>query len=67
MASDSVIPKDAGTHLTECLRNFKRQALHAAALCFTHPINKKNLNFTAPLPEDFTQLLSALDQYYGMD
>ena len=61
------IPKGASDHLSEHLRNFKRQALHAARLNFTHPVSKKTLDFTAPLPEDFTQLLSALDRHYGMD
>lgn len=61
------IPKGASDHLSEHLHNFKRQALHAARLSFTHPVSKKTLDFTAPLPEDFTQLLSALDQHYGMD
>lgn len=30
----------------------KRQALHSASLCFTHPISKKEMHFTSPLPED---------------
>jgi 23S rRNA pseudouridine1911/1915/1917 synthase len=31
----------------------KRQALHAAKLCFYHPLTGHELYFTSPLPEDF--------------
>lgn len=34
-----------------------RQALHAHRLTFLHPITKKSLCFTAPLPEDMKNLL----------
>ncbi len=34
-----------------------RQALHAARLSFTHPITKKALSFSAPLPEDMRVFL----------
>ena len=30
----------------------KRQALHSASLTFVHPITKKEMHFTSPLPED---------------
>ena len=30
----------------------KRQALHSASLTFVHPIIKKEMHFTSPLPED---------------
>ncbi|MBR3811484.1 MAG: RluA family pseudouridine synthase [Agathobacter sp.] len=30
----------------------KRQALHSASLNFVHPITKKEMHFTSPLPED---------------
>ena len=30
----------------------KRQALHSASLSFVHPITKKEMHFTSPLPED---------------
>ncbi|MGB2104765.1 MAG: RNA pseudouridine synthase, partial [Glaciecola sp.] len=41
----------------QALRNFKRQALHAAQLSFAHPITEDWLTFNAPLPDDFVQLL----------
>lgn len=34
-----------------------RQLLHAASLCFVHPISGKRLEFRAPLPPDFQQAL----------
>lgn len=46
--------------LLEKLHNFKRQALHAAYLTFTHPINKHIVSVKAPLPQDFSELLEAL-------
>ena len=39
---------------------FARQALHAAALKFVHPITQENLAFESPLPSDIQQLLSRL-------
>ena len=33
-----------------------RQALHSYRLRFTHPVTKKPLVFTAPLPEDMQAL-----------
>jgi len=36
---------------------FGRQALHAATLAFTHPITNERLSFSAPLPNDFEELL----------
>jgi 23S rRNA pseudouridine1911/1915/1917 synthase len=36
---------------------FKRAALHARAIEFTHPITKKRLNFTSPLPNDMGSFL----------
>ena len=39
------------------LRNFPRQALHAARLAFTHPITQEPLSFASPLPPDLQQLI----------
>jgi 23S rRNA pseudouridine1911/1915/1917 synthase len=36
---------------------FKRVALHARDIEFTHPATKKWLNFTVPLPEDMERLI----------
>lgn len=40
--------------------DFRRQALHAATLGFTHPVSGEALQFSAELPEDFEALLKAL-------
>ncbi|WP_420860714.1 RluA family pseudouridine synthase [Algirhabdus cladophorae] len=42
------------------IRDFPRQALHAAVLGFEHPISLENMRFEAPLPEDLTELLRAI-------
>ena len=38
-----------------------RQALHAWRLTFVHPVTRKTLTATAPLPEDFARLISRSD------
>ena len=43
------------------VREFKRQALHAAILGFSHPVTAEKLKFEAPLPEDFRQLLASFE------
>ena len=53
-------PRGSGEALITALRGFKRQALHAAALAFEHPVSGERLSFEAPLPTDFTDLLAAL-------
>jgi 23S rRNA pseudouridine1911/1915/1917 synthase len=40
--------------------NFHRQALHAAALGFVHPVTKENLSFKSALPSDIQELFGAL-------
>jgi 23S rRNA pseudouridine1911/1915/1917 synthase len=47
-------------HAIETIRDFKRQALHAKVLGFTHPVTGEPLRFEAPAPEDFQELLAAL-------
>ncbi|MBL7811375.1 MAG: RluA family pseudouridine synthase [Bacteroidetes bacterium] len=44
-----------------------RQALHAAELGFIHPITRKELFFTAELPEDFKGLLTKIREYVRME
>ena len=36
---------------------FRRQALHAAELGFSHPVTGEQLHFSAELPEDITELI----------
>ncbi len=42
------------------IRNFDRQALHAAMLRFEHPVNGEMLEFHAPIPDDMVELTEAL-------
>ncbi|MDF1684344.1 MAG: 23S rRNA pseudouridine(1911/1915/1917) synthase RluD [Legionellaceae bacterium] len=41
--------------------SFKRQALHAKTLSFHHPVYEKQITLEAALPDDFQNLLDALD------
>ena len=49
--------------LRQALQSFKRQALHAHQLLFSHPITQEPLTLVAPLPDDFQSLLTALDHH----
>ncbi|HEX7047861.1 MAG TPA: 23S rRNA pseudouridine(1911/1915/1917) synthase RluD [Gammaproteobacteria bacterium] len=55
------LPKNPSPELIETLRGFRRQALHARRLSFTHPIDERELVFEAPLPADMQSLLAALN------
>jgi len=54
------LPKGAGEQLVSTLRQFKRQALHAAKLEFAHPESGEVLSINAALPDDFDSLLTVL-------
>lgn len=54
------MPKDCGERLEAELRNFKRQALHAAKLGLEHPVTGEYLEWEQPLPEDMANMLEAL-------
>jgi 23S rRNA pseudouridine1911/1915/1917 synthase len=54
------LPKGASEALRQALREFPRQALHAARLQFDHPVTGKAIEFRAPLPADMLALLEAL-------
>ena len=54
------LPKGASDELVQTLRGFKRQALHAAKLGVSHPISGAELEFEAPLPDDFANLIDVL-------
>ena len=54
------IPPGAHPPVMEALRAFRRQALHAARLSFSHPITGESLRFSAPLPGDLQTLLNTL-------
>lgn len=57
-------PKNASEDFMEVLRNFKRQALHAVMLRLAHPITGEMMEWYAPLPDDFVELLNALKADY---
>jgi 23S rRNA pseudouridine1911/1915/1917 synthase len=54
------LPPQPGEYLRLALQGFPRQALHARALAFPHPIDERELKFESPLPADFEGLLAAL-------
>lgn len=41
---------------------FARQALHAGVLGFTHPVEKRPMQFESPLPADLRELARSLEQ-----
>jgi 23S rRNA pseudouridine1911/1915/1917 synthase len=54
------LPKGAGEALRQALRDFPRQALHAARLQFEHPVSGKPVECVSPLPADMVGLLAIL-------
>jgi 23S rRNA pseudouridine1911/1915/1917 synthase len=52
--------KGASETANRALKDFKRQALHAAELGFTHPMTNERLSFKSPLPADLAALLALL-------
>lgn len=54
------IPKESSEPFREALRNFKRQALHAAKLGLEHPTTGEWMEYEAPLPEDMQAMLAHL-------
>lgn len=52
--------KSLSDDAAQAVKNFPRQALHAAILGFDHPISGKALRFEADLPEDLLNLSTVL-------
>jgi len=44
------------------IRNLGRHFLHAERLGFVHPVTQSQMEFTAPLPLELTELLNDLDE-----
>jgi 23S rRNA pseudouridine1911/1915/1917 synthase len=59
------LPKNCSSALKEKIAQFPRQALHACQLGLSHPLTGEVLTFSAPLPDDFRSLLSALEDEPG--
>jgi len=53
-------PRGASETLREALRDFPRQALHAARLQFDHPVTARPVECASPLPADMLGLLELL-------
>jgi len=54
------LPPGAAPVLTGCLREFRRQALHAERLTLTHPGSGEELSWQAPPPQDMGELIELL-------
>jgi len=61
LLGDPVYGRSGKTH-SKLLKDlqFQRQALHAAELGFTHPVTKRRLSFSSPMPPDMQELFDAL-------
>lgn len=55
-------PAGVGPALTQVLKSFGRQALHAAQLGLIHPKTQEYMQWSTPLPDDMQQLLSVLEE-----
>jgi 23S rRNA pseudouridine1911/1915/1917 synthase len=54
------LPKGASDELVATLRGFRRQALHAETLEFSHPASGEPVRCSAAVPQDMQALLGAL-------
>jgi 23S rRNA pseudouridine1911/1915/1917 synthase len=53
--------KSRGSAVPQALKDFPRQALHAAILEFRHPTTGKVMRFATELPQDFRRLIGTLN------
>ena len=60
---NTFLKKGINASLREFIKNFKRQALHAYNLEFTHPVSKKIISLNAELPDDMNNLIKILEMY----
>ena len=60
---NTFIKKGINASLREFIKNFKRQALHAYNIEFTHPVSKKIISLSAELPDDMNNLIKILEMY----
>ncbi|MEA3410720.1 MAG: 23S rRNA pseudouridine(1911/1915/1917) synthase RluD [Pseudomonadota bacterium] len=56
------VPAGASPALTEALRAFRRQALHAATLGLIHPRTAVQMEWTVPMPADMRSLVERLGE-----
>ena len=55
-----VIPKRCDAELERQLRHFKRQALHATAIAYEHPVSGETESWRMEMPQDMQTLCQAL-------
>ncbi len=55
------IPANSTEDFLDCLRAFRRQALHAKLLGFVHPVTNEYMEWEADLPDDMQALIQALE------
>lgn len=55
------MPDQTSRDVLAQLRNFERQALHAAHLGFAHPVTGEALAFDSPMPDDMKQLITTIE------
>jgi len=53
-------PRNWSPKLADTLSRLQGQLLHAYALAFEHPVTGERMQFTAPPPDDFQQMLTLL-------
>ena len=56
------MPAESSPELAEALRNFKRQALHAAKLGLDHPETGEYCEWEQPMPDDMQNLIRLLTE-----
>lgn len=56
------LSKNMSDDMIRVLRHFNRQALHAFAIGFSHPVTGEWMRFECELPEDMQQLIHALKE-----
>ena len=62
-ATQHSLTKGLPLELRDTIMAFKRQALHAYQLQFTHPETQEHVIYEAPLPSDFNALMTQLEHY----
>ena len=58
------IKRGAGDDISQVIKDFDRQALHASVLGFAHPITKVPIRFEVGVPSDWDDLLSVFKGMY---
>jgi len=56
------LPPSPSAGLATSISSFSRQALHARRLEFVHPVSYEKMSFEAPLPDDMSALIAALER-----